>query len=112
MVLGYFSYFPHLPPGAWCEAKNVCIVPFMATPLKVVFSKWLLMGYFRLCHIGLGDCFAGLGNRPRRVRVPCRRIRRKATVKIRRNGSLGTTPRKGLYPKIFKQNDKSKQKKN
>ncbi len=47
----------------------------MATPLKgrfVAFLKWLVIGYFRLglVYIGLGDCPAGLGNWPRRVRAP------------------------------------------
>ena len=49
------------------------IVQFVATPLKgrfVVFLKWLLIGYFRLGHIGLGDCPAGLGSWPRMVRAP------------------------------------------
>ncbi len=37
--------------------KYMGIVPFVATPLKGqfgVFSKWLLIGYFRLGYIGLG----------------------------------------------------------
>ena len=45
--------------------KKGGLVPFVATPLKgsfVGFSKWLLIGYFRLGYIGLVDCPAGLGN--------------------------------------------------
>ncbi len=41
------------------------IVPFVAMPLQGRFVVFL--GY-----IGLGDCPAGLGNWPRRVRAPCR----------------------------------------
>ena len=62
--------------------KDRGIVPFVTTPLKgrfVVFLKWLLIGYFWLGYIGLGNCPAGLGKWPRRVRN-----RRKATLKIRR----------------------------
>ena len=46
------------------------IVPFVTTPLKgrfVVFSKQLLIGYFRL-----GDCPAVLGNWPCSVTAPHR----------------------------------------
>ena len=45
----------------------------MASHLKgrfVDFLKLLLIGYFRLGYIWLGDCPAGLGNWPRKVRVP------------------------------------------
>ena len=55
----------------------------MATPLRgdssFFFFKWLLVGYFRLGYIGLGDFPAGL-------EPPAwARNRRKATVKIRQN---------------------------
>ena len=45
------------------KKKYLGIVPFVATPFKgrfVLFFKWLLIGYFRLGYIGLGDCPAGL----------------------------------------------------
>ena len=48
------------------------IVPFVATHLEgqyVIFSKWLLIGYFRFDYIGLGDCPGGLGDWPCRVRA-------------------------------------------
>ena len=67
------------------EEILIYIVPFVATPLKGrfdVFSKLHLIGYVRSGYTGLGDCIAGLGNRPRRVRAPPQGLefRKKATV--------------------------------
>ena len=67
------------------------IVPFVETPLKgrlVVFLKLLLIGYFRLGYIGLG-------NWPRRVRN-----RRKASVTKTKNRPLRSVATKGTIPEI------------